>query len=395
MSRRMTVVGAGLAFCAYGVADAQDAGEGRLARAEFHPEVSVDNYGNDDSGRYRLFGLAGLANLLHEGDYGYVGWITPVDEPGDQNTLLGGYQAPLGRWPASLGVSGYWTDQTFTSRGDGGTELGSTFDGYEVEFAFRYHINRLRRAALDTPELGTLHELYALLAPQRINTRLRPTTGDEESAASLDSLPLTLGYEFRTVASTALSFSGSLEYLRNLSVGRYGDGSDFEDNRAGADASFGLARTSLQAGYVWPEGWSARLAAFGQYAREPLASPYLFSLGGPLSVRALDTGETLGDLGFDLRAETFTPYAFEGTPASQAVGAFVEYGATRRERVDDPEDPRTDDAVGIGVSWSWRGIEHLELDVDLAYLVTGSIVRSRDIDGLERLRPLFSLAMKF
>jgi hemolysin activation/secretion protein len=111
------------------------------------------------------------------------------------------------------------------------------------------------------------------------------------------------------------SFSGQLDRLQStgslgiyLSLRNIGSrDSDFEYNRAGAQADFLYLRGGDLLSFRYWHDWAVRLNLNYQYSQSPLVNNEQFALGGLGSVRGYYASEALGDTGISESLELPTP----------------------------------------------------------------------------------------
>lgn len=355
--------------------------------AAFLFSLTLENRGYDGED-WRATALAQNYNLWDRGHLAYVGYQTPPVDITSSYIVYGGYELPLRGGFDRIGLHGYVSEQDFTSAAEIGQDpFSGSFEGFSAELRYKRNLVWAPRA-----DGVRQHDVGARL--QVIQSETAVDQRGEEFQASVTTAPVRLAYEFVDDRRLGLSFSGFVAYLRNLSFGPFDDEVDYSLNRPGADPNYDVFRFSLATTYNFASGWFVSSETFAQFADEPLISPVSFAIGGRHSVRALEEGEAFGDSGVEGTFEVFTPAVFGESPWQTFFVGFVDAAIVWR-RAGDGVGSQSDSAVGLGTGLRWRGVEFLEGDIDVAYLVAGSLKDDPLRDEDDDLRVLFALTATF
>jgi hemolysin activation/secretion protein len=272
---------------------------------EYSGQVSVDDYGRPDVGRWRLNAEAGVASLTGIGDR-----LTADVTHSEHDQLNFGslsYSLPVGadggRLNASYNQSHYYVTGAFTDLGlSGGSQNADlTYQYPEI----RSHATNLYWGA------GFEHQ-----GSDSIVNPFDPQTRKAVGAAKVTETELNLvqltGFFTRSHDDgSSYNLSGSL-----ASNGKRDDGFKSSAERA---------RVELDSGYNKPfaDAWIFIAKASGVWSPDPLSDTEKFSLGGPDNVRGFPTADVRGDSGVFGSAEIQRSLA----PAwPLAVGWYVDAG---------------------------------------------------------------------
>lgn len=303
--------------------------------------LSVDNYGNELTGRYRLGGSVLANNLAGRGDTLAARAIVA-----QRSDLVYGqiaYNLPLTGDGLHAGAIGTYTNYTL---GEALSALGATgYAGIATAYV-RYAFIRSRRGSLYTQLAFDAKNLEDKIgAAGTFNPR-------KESVATL-----TLFGDAPDGGPTGGITSGSLA----VAGGRLNvqDSTALAIDQATAQTEGGFFKLNYSLVRVQNLTRSLQLyaAVSGQLASKNLDPVEKFSLGGPLGVRAYPTGEAPGDEGIlgTLEARYTLPVPdFPGV--TQAV-AFVDSGSIKINKSPFSPAPnrRTLTGAGIGLNVFARG----------------------------------------
>ena len=341
--------------------------------------VSLDNSGNERTGRFRL-GLGWQhADLTGHDDSISLNLQTSPTEPSKVRVASAGYRWPLPGLRAALDVFAAYSNV------DGGTQ---TIAAGDLSFAGAGRIAGAR---------------WVWYLPRRGEFDQRLTTGLESRAylndcsvaglpdgacgAAGESVavhPLTLEYAAQQGGTTPMLFTLGLTH--NLAFGgKHGAQTDFDAVRPGAPRRYTVLRAGAQASMPVLE--DARLAArFSlQHSADPLVSGEQFGLGGAQSVRGFEERELSGDSGWQLSLELASPrlgadwlpsgtdlrlLAFaDAGEVHNRVGTACKAGSTRCRA----------SAAGVGLRLAWGPVQ-LRADIAQA-LQDGSSTERGDWRG--------------
>ncbi len=168
------------------------------------------------------------------------------------------------------------------------------------------------------------------------------------------SYPVTVGYSGQYETST-WNIGFNVDYSRNLGFGDRNNDAIYEVSRAGASSGWDALRFDAAVNYFLPWDLLARFEVNGQWSNEPLIAGEQFGLGGARSIRGLDERVVLGDSGFRLGTEIWSP------PIPYALGlrllGFVDLGfIDRAEALPGEVESDTVSSAGLGLRWQWRGL---------------------------------------
>ncbi len=295
---------------------------------EYSGQISFDDYGRADVGRWRLNAEADAASFTGNGDhlsanlthteadllnFGGLAYTAPLGEPG--GTMTAGYNQSIyhvsGAKFAALELSG-------SSR--------------NASVSYQYAQIRSQTDSLYWG-FGAQHGLS-----------FSDSKGKVVTETNLNLLQLTGFYTHTQQDGTSLSLSGSFS-----SNGDHDDGNN-------ADAEF--ARLELDGSYVHPfaETWTFIGKGSGVWSPDPLSDTEKYSLGGPDNVRGFVSAEARGDSGLFASIEAQHSLA-PAWPLS--VGWFVESGRVWNKQFDslDVKTQKTVTTPGGAVTLSSAGME--------------------------------------
>jgi len=157
--------------------------------------------------------------------------------------------------------------------------------------------------------------------------------------------------------------------------GLVNDEDEFREKRADAKAGYlflrgGLSREDewdFSTASRWTKDWKTRIALDGQLSASPLISNEQYSIGGYSSVRGYLESQALGDLGYALQMEIYTPalnwFRDENTPwiREARMLAFYDLGEVRiQEPFPGEEETQRLKGAGLGL--------HLDILTDLSLI---------------------------
>lgn len=269
--------------------------------SEYTGQLSVDDYGRSDVGRWRLNAEANVASLTGSGDK-----LTADITHTDGNLLNFGaltYSLPVG--PAGGRMTADYNQSEYHVGGPVFTPLGLSGESRNGNLSYLYP--EIRSHA-DSLFLG------AGFAHEGSSSESNPAGGKKGgtvTATELNLLQLTGLYSATHDDGSAYSLSGTFS-----SNGRRDDGND-----SGAER----ARVELDATAVRPlaSRWALQLRGSGVWSPDPLSDTEKFSLGGPDSVRGFPTADARGDSGLFASLEVQRSLA-PAWPVS--IGWFVDSG---------------------------------------------------------------------
>jgi hemolysin activation/secretion protein len=175
------------------------------------------------------------------------------------------------------------------------------------------------------------------------------------AAASLDVLPLTLGYSLQKPGV----LNASVQWVSNLPLGSAGNDSAFEASRPGALSHYHLLRANVLGSVALNADWGLAMRLDAQLAPQALVSAEQFGAGGGYSVRGYPERIVSGDSGalVSLEASTSLNQLLGMQASTQTLQAswFVD-AATVRNRLDTActSGKNTCSLWGTGFGLLWR-----------------------------------------
>ncbi|HYC48523.1 MAG TPA: ShlB/FhaC/HecB family hemolysin secretion/activation protein [Burkholderiales bacterium] len=179
------------------------------------------------------------------------------------------------------------------------------------------------------------------------------------------SRPVSVTYQARLDQAEA-SYTGGLQYVRNLGGGSDNNDAAYMGNRAGAARDWNAVRYTLDAQWRIPYG-ALGLRVRGQHANEPLIPGEQFGLGGASSIRGLREREVAGDVGISATLEALFPMPWEGVNAI----VFVDAGEARVKNVQ-PGQLERQGAMSAGLGLRWAVGRRFYLALDAAQVIDGT-----------------------
>ncbi|HEX7046015.1 MAG TPA: ShlB/FhaC/HecB family hemolysin secretion/activation protein [Gammaproteobacteria bacterium] len=273
--------------------------------------ASLDNYGREELGEFRLLADGQFNNLAGIGDELYVAIIY------SENGLLKygnvTYGVPTGSNGSRLRATVNRAD--YEVGGEVFEDLGIAGDNttYRVDWSYPFLRSRERNmiftAAVQRFETESLIEGIAI--PQ--------------NATELDLLEL--GFFMNGLTSADHSWSASAILT--------GNGKSNGDTIAEARTDAQQAKIRLDGSYSVPFGnnWLIQSRATYVYSADPLTDSQKFSLGGPYSVRGYAPAELRGDEGAFLSLEVRKYFFAGGYPIAGSV--FIDGGTASNHAFDD------------------------------------------------------------
>lgn len=302
--------------------------DARIEVADENPHrifVTLDNTGNDQTGKYRLgvgFQHANIADRDHALTLQYV---TSPEKTERARIYSIGYRAPLYALGDSIDLFAGYSD---VDAGTTAIPAGSLqFSGKGRVFGGRYNYILPRRGEYEHRIVGGIdHRAY-------INTCVL-NLANCLGVADITVRPLSATYSGQqSGAASQLSMFFTLAH--NLPGGSKGSTVDFEATRplAGARADYTLTRYGASHFRAYASDWQSRFAFNGQYTQDALIPGEQFGIGGASTVRGFLEREISNDKGYVLNAEIYTPELAPtlGWEAGNLRAlAFVDYGGVRR-----------------------------------------------------------------
>ncbi|HZQ73386.1 MAG TPA: ShlB/FhaC/HecB family hemolysin secretion/activation protein [Burkholderiales bacterium] len=343
--------------------------------------LSLDNTGTPATGMLR----AGIgyqhANLTGRDDVLSAQFITSPTEINNVKIFGAGYHLPMYRWGGAFDfIAGY-------SDVNSGTVLDLfTVSGSGTILGARY--------THTLPNIGAYQQKLGVALDYRAfkqNVVLVGTTGTVVPDITIH--PISLTYTGRqSLAGSDLSFLVSVsQNIPDIPSSSDGNQDAFSLQRPNAPADYRIFRAAGAWSYALPNDFLLRLAANGQWARDPLVPGEQFGMGGQDSVRGFYEREAANDSGLRVSGEVYGP----------DMGARLGLGDTWRARllgfIDAAHGEDKDPARALKTGMSSFGLgarvnqgKTLSLRVDAAIVTNQSPTRP---DNHGRIH--FSLAYSF
>lgn len=173
------------------------------------------------------------------------------------------------------------------------------------------------------------------------------------------SRPLELKYRVSNRVQSSL-LNGYIAVAANLSGGSDNEDEDYELTRSGAQADWSVLRFGLDYSYFFSSQWRFMGQLDAQQSSDPLIPGEQLGVGGMSSLRGFEERSILGDKGYKLRLEGWTP-AF-GSTAIQLIG-FIDAANVELENPQLGEDDSVSvSSIGVGLRWSWK--QQLSVSID-------------------------------
>lgn len=308
--------------------------------------LTVDNYGRESIGEFRLTGLVQFNNPLKIEDqlqlmalgsedgllgYGYAAYSLPVNNLGTRATLSYGY--------ASFEV------------------VDATVDGQ----------NRSGRLRLDHPLVRTARDQFSVsfgISHTRANADLLGTTFNETEVALFEVGGLySHAHADAAVSQVSLDLATNFARLTRDEILNAGAGQRLRGDQQ--------LRVELDLQHVRPLFRSLQLVmrANGVYSPDPLVDTQQYSIGGPSSIRGFPASEVRGDRGYFGQITLRQP--FQLGPARFYARVFADSGVVM---VVDPaiippattaaSERETLTSTGVGLDAQWA---HLAFKLDWSF----------------------------
>ena len=322
--------------------------------------TSLDNTGNQSTGRTRLGVALQHANLFNRDHVATLAYTTSPEKPSEVNIYSISYRLPI----YSLGDSvdliyGYSSVTSASSQ----TVAGPlNFSGSGRVLAARYNHHFARK--------GEYTSQLTLGLDRRDYINSCDVSGISCGSADADVSvhPISATYIGQWAgAINAIDFYGT--YAHNISGGKNGNSQDFAIVRQGADAHYQLLRFGTSWVHSFSQGWQSRIAFNGQLASEPLVPGEQIGLAGAATVRGFGERVIATDSGIFANLELYTPnlgthLGVDGTKSVRGL-AFLDAASGHNRDVTSSDQVRnaTLASAGLGLRADWSNRASLRLDV--------------------------------
>ncbi len=177
--------------------------------------------------------------------------------------------------------------------------------------------------------------------------------------SDVKSRPLELKYRASNRMQSSL-LNGYIAIAANVSGGSDNEDEDYELVRAGAGADWSVLRYGIDFSYFFENQWRFSSRLDGQQSSDPLIAGEQLGVGGMSSLRGFEERSILGDKGYKIRLETWTPPL--GSTAIQLI-MFIDAASVELENPQlGEEDSISVSSAGLGIRWNWE--RQLSLRVD-------------------------------
>jgi hemolysin activation/secretion protein len=322
--------------------------------------VSLDNTGNENTGRARL-GIAFQDSNMFERDHVMTAQFITSPSKLEEVLVFGvGYKIPFYGSGNSVDIVGGYSN----------VDSGTVQDLFLVAgqgsiYGFRYN------QAL--PKWGDLEQklIYGLdyrAYQNQVNTD--GSTGQTTLVPDITVHPVSLTYT-ANLRLTGHDLSGYFNLAQNIPGGSDGQVEDFngpQGARPGVGAAnYRLYRAGLNYVKLLPADWQLRTNFAGQFTRDALVAPEQFGIGGADSIRGFNERYASNDKGYRTTFELYTPDYGKawGLPDGRLrFLVFYDTGSLRRNFTTDNElDQASLDATGLGLRLSYKTYFTMRLDV--------------------------------
>lgn len=332
--------------------DSNDAVDAVIAVKDRRPWTvfaGLNNIGTRDTGRTRVTVGGQYTNLFNRDHSLTASYTTSPENASDVMQAGASYELPIYRANGKLSA--------FFSESD--VDVGEVA-GFQVSGAGRFW--GLSFTRLLARQGGYSHEWSLGIQDRLFESSIDFIAGGIAIPVgnNVRSHPVTLGYRGKFEAEQFVTEFG-VAYSRNIGIGDRNSDNAYRFSRTGADSDWDVLRFDGAFNYFLPRNWLARVQMNGQWTNEALVSGEQFGLGGERSIRGLNERSVLGDSGFRIGVEMWTPqipYTF----GLRAL-AFVDLGMLDRADVQ-PGEVNTDTvaSAGLGLRYQWRSNLSINLD---------------------------------
>lgn len=322
--------------------------------------TSLDNTGNQSTGRTRLGVALQHANLFNRDHVATLAYTTSPEETNKVDVYSLSYRLPIYAWGDSLDlIYGYSSVTSASSQ----TVAGAlNFNGSGRVLAARYNHHFARRGEyISQLTLGLERRDY-------LNSCSIGGISCGSADADVSVLPISATYIGQWAGgSNNFDFYGTL--VHNISGGNKNDDQDFATVRHGADADYNLLRAGASWVHSFSQGWQSRIAFNGQYAPEPLIPGEQIGLVGAAAVRGFNERVIATDSGIFTNLELYTPnlgtHLGLGSSKSLRGLVFIDAADGRNRSVISGTQVHhaTLASLGVGLRADWSNRASFRLDV--------------------------------
>lgn len=333
--------------------------------------ASLSNTGSDETGDYRLSLGAQHSNVFDRDHVVTASWTTSPDKTSDVNQYGVNYWAPIYAWGASVSAYATYSDVDSGRIADFFDVTGrGTFLGVRYTQALLKQENYSHKLTFGLDDRAFTNDVSFSGAPIGVDVQSRP---------------LSLRYSGRwdDVWGTAAFY---VEYLNNLDGGSDNTDEAYRAQPGAPVNNWDAWRMGADVTYSLPRGFYVMGRFRSQQAWQVLIPGEQFGLGGVNSVRGFEERATSGDRGYQFNLELWSPEVVENL----RLLAFWDTGYRKLEAPEPGQMPgETLGSIGAGARWNWK--QHLDVALDLGYVVDG--LNDNSEAGMTRLH--FSLLYRY
>lgn len=322
--------------------------------------ASLDNTGNESTGKHRLGFALQHANLFNRDHAATLAYTTSPDEPDKVDIFSLSYRLPIYVLGDSIDlIYGYSSVQSASTA----TVAGPlNFSGDGRVFSARYNHYFPRQGEYSSRlTLGWDYRLY-----ENACDIGGVSCGSADADVSVRPVSLTWNGQWTGKGGSTGFYVSAIQ---NIPGGDKGDDADFDAVRLGADADYTVLRLGGSLIRSLASGWQWRVAASGQYAAEPLIPGEQISLAGSTIVRGFAERAIATDSGAVLNLELYSPsFATAlGLKADKNLRGVVFVDAAAGSNHDIVTSAEVKHATlasaGVGLRAAWSNKASLRLDV--------------------------------
>jgi len=332
----------------------------------WHYFAALSNTGSDETGDLRLSAAAQHTNLFDRDHALTVSYTTSPSKPDDVTQWAGFYSMPFYEWHSSLSLYYINSDVTIPNIPGFGGQFATTGKGSFAGLRYAYHL----------PGRGAWSHKAGIGLDNKLFKSSLDSVGTQITRSDVRSVPISFSYSGK-YESTELNGDYYVELATNTEFGSQNKQRFYTaaDPRGAAEVGWSVLRLGGSLTRPFTEGmftgWTGHLAMQMQMAKEPLIPGEQFGVGGATSVRGFDEREVVGDYGWRMSAELYTPPIYYGV---RLLG-FLDSGWVKSKGPAPGGPPSSEQitSVGVGARWQWH--ETVSAQVDLANVIDGSPLR--------------------
>lgn len=325
--------------------------------------VSLDDTGNDQTGKLRLGFMAQHANLFNLDHLLTLQYTTSPDHADKVSIYSLGYRIPLYSCGDSIDLYGGYSDV------DSGTVLSGinsfNVSGKGIFGGVRYNQNLVR---LGSYEHRLMYGFDYRIFDNKVDfagTPLGTTTATH---------PVTIGYSGFYVFGAGSETDLWASLSQNIPGGKYGADSDFKKLRVDAPAAFTILRAGGSLRAAMPADTQIRFSINGQYSPNQLIPGEQFGAGGQNTLRGFEERELSDDMGVAGTMECYTPELLKmfKVSGSQLRGLLFVDSAYLWRNKPQPGEDKNINAASTGLGLRLAISHNLVASTDYAFVVNAA-----------------------